>query len=136
MIFECDKNAAGPLMAGMTRNHVRNLLGKFSEFRKSAASVNTTDDFEGAGVHVFYSADNIIRGVEIFKENTVRVRGIDVFSRSFPELVAALADAGIECVGDDVGASVVGLGIGIYAPEVGDSQSPPIEAVYVEMTSH
>lgn len=133
MIFDCDKSVAGPLTSGMTRADVRRLLGACSEFRKASFSVNTSDDFEEVGAHVFYSEDDVIRGVEIFRVGSVRVRGIEVFVLSLSELESALANIGISCEYDDVGARIADLGIGFYAPELGNVVSPPIEAVYIEM---
>lgn len=132
MIFECGFRVAGPISAGMKRAEVRRLLGDFSEFKKSPISQNTTDDFKEVGVHVFYNTEDVIRGIEIFMGNVV-VRGVEVLSRSLPELVAELCDAGITFELDDVGGRLPDFGIGIYAPEIGDVANPSVEAVYVEM---
>jgi hypothetical protein len=133
MIFDCDKSRAGPLKGGMTRADVRKILGHFSEFKKSQLSTNSADDFEDVGAHVFYTEDNVIRGVEIFKGNLVTVRGIDIFSLPLPALVSELERIGIECVYDDVGARLLNIGVGIYSPDFGDVEAPSVEAVYVEL---
>ncbi|MBH3361335.1 hypothetical protein [Pseudomonas guariconensis] len=132
MIFDCDKNHAGPIYKGVRRADVRKVLGAYKEFKKSPFSSNTADDFQSVGVHVFYNSEDVVRGVEIFKGARVFVCGLDVFSFSLTGLVAELERIGVGCVYDEAGANITDLGIGFYSPDVGEVETPSIEGVYVE----
>ena len=112
MIFDCDKNHAGPIYKGVRRADVRKVLGAYKEFKKSPFSSNTADDFQSVGVHVFYNSEDVVRGIEIFKGARERI--------------------GVGCVYDEAGANITDLGIGFYSPDVGEVETPSIEGVYVE----
>lgn len=119
----------------MIREEVRILLGDFKEFKKNQFSRSTADSFAGGGVHVFYSEDGLISGVEIFRGVEATFRSLELFSMGFYDLISALRQAGVGVVLDDVGASLVDVGLGIYAPNYEDDGGCVIDAVYVDMNS-
>lgn len=61
-------SGVGDIKFGANREEVRNLLGSYTEFRKTRFSKNTTDDF--GGFHVFYSNKNTVDAVEFFPLET------------------------------------------------------------------
>lgn len=61
---------------GTNRDTVRNTFGKYTEFRKSSFSKNTTDDF--GTFHVFYDTDNRFNAIEVFEAEVV-VNEIRIF---------------------------------------------------------
>jgi len=71
---------------GTSRNEVRTILGNgYREFRKSAFSVNTTDDY--GRFHVFYDCENRFEAIEIFSPVTVKLNGCKIFPIPLSEAV-------------------------------------------------
>ncbi len=78
---------------GMDRKDVRKLYdNRYSEFRKTFFSKNTTDDFEG--FHVYYDSNNKCEAVEIFEGDEVYVNGrkimpgsAETLKNEFPDIV-------------------------------------------------
>lgn len=97
---------------GMSRDDVRKAFnGKFTEFKKSKFSKNTTDDF---GVcHVFYSKDDKCEAVEVFNECHVTIHGKVVFPADIEfvkTVITNLKFDGNSYISKD-------MSIGIYAPD-------------------
>jgi hypothetical protein len=115
----------------MSRTEVRRILGsKFREFKKTPASLNSTDDFIELAIHVFYEADNTCKGVEMFPPSNPLLGGEALLARSFRD-VAAL----IQSLDDSVEMNSTGLlsrrlGLSLWAPNVETSVDDPVESVY------
>lgn len=71
----------GDIKFGMSRDEVRKNK-EYKEFKKTKLSKNSTDDF--GNLHVYYTKDDIVEAVEIFKDNNIKpiVSGKDIFSIS------------------------------------------------------
>jgi len=54
MNFERLSFGVGPILKGMGRSKVREILGDFDEFSKNSFARNTADNFYKHRVHVFY----------------------------------------------------------------------------------
>ena len=68
----------GKIHFGMDRAEVRaTLSSEYREFKKTARSRNTTDDF--GGYHVFYTPDNKCEAVEVFEGVIVSLNGTEIF---------------------------------------------------------
>ncbi|WP_449430051.1 hypothetical protein [Pseudomonas putida] len=131
MKFECDAGQAGPITAGMSRTEVRSRLGPCTEFLKSKFSVNSTDDFSDLNLHVFYDADNKVRGVELFQGAEVVFRGLNVFDSAIEDLSKALNGLGVALVANDSGFEILGGLIKLYAGDAEASLGSKVEAFYV-----
>ena len=91
---------------GTKRSEVRKQWGSFDEFKKSAFSQNTTDDF--GFCHVYYDADDNMEAVEIFDAD-VYIGDIKVFPVSETEVKGIIDDLDNELIS-------VSKSIGVYAP--------------------
>ena len=95
---------------GMKREEVRNRFGKFSEFRKSQFSSNTTDDF--GWCHVYYDKDDRCEAIEIF-DGEVFVDDVKVFPVDPSELDKVFDDI----AEDDEGYLSEKYSVGVYSPD-------------------
>lgn len=102
--------AVGNVKFGMMRTDVRELLGEFTEFKKTKFSKNTTDDFEFC--HVYYNKDDKCEAVEIFDTVEVIVDGQVVFPGNISGAKKVFGQLVQE--GDDY--TDVVKSVGIYAP--------------------
>ena len=101
----------GEVEFGMSREEVRTLLGKATEFYKFEDDSNTTDDF--GFCHVFYDQDNKCEAIEIFSEAEVFCNGTLIFPTDFITAQKAISDL----EEDDEGLISYSQSIGIYAPD-------------------
>ncbi|MCT8358786.1 hypothetical protein NLA05_21390 [Xanthomonas citri pv. anacardii] len=131
--FLCEKGVVGPLRSGMQRAEVRCVLGGYNEFKKSPFSQNTTDEFLNSGLHVFYSPDELIKGVELFPDVGALFKGDDLFSFKLAGLMKFLDCHGIGYKFGDVGIKIVEVGIRIYSSDMNESCEASIESVYIEL---
>jgi hypothetical protein len=105
---------AGSIKFDNSRESVREILGGFTEFKKSKLSKNTTDNFKFC--HVFYNKDNKVEAIEFFAETELLLAGKNLFSMSFNELLQFITTNSFSYKEDDTGAISNELGIAIYAP--------------------
>ncbi len=132
--FVCEKGIAGPLSVGMQRVDVRYILGGvYEEFKKSPFSDNTTDNFSSLNLHVFYSKNDVIKGVELFPVAGAFFRGYNLFDFTLDDLLTNFARLGVKYDVGDVGVRIVDDGIRIYAPDIDDSCGASIDSIYVEL---
>lgn len=98
----------GAIKFGMSREELRNLLGnKYTEFRKTKYSKNTTDDY--GRFHVFYTEENKVEAVEIFDGIEVLLNNEVIFPVAASEIERKIP--GIEKSGDEY--THVDMSIGI-----------------------
>ncbi len=84
-------SSVGKISFGANRDEVRNILGQFTEFRKTRFSKNTTDDF--GGLHVYYSEEDTVDAVEFFPQHTmVLYKERDLFDLSEEDLIMLFSD--------------------------------------------
>ncbi|MEA5126177.1 hypothetical protein [Xanthomonas floridensis] len=132
--FVCQKGAVGPLHVGMRRAEVRYILGGiYEEFKKSPFSENTTDDFPHLKLHVFYSKNDIIKGVELFPAAGIFFKGYNLFALKLNDILIILDKLSVGYEIGDVGIRIPEAGIRVYAPEILDSNVASIEAIYCEL---
>jgi len=101
----------GEVEFGMSREEVRTLLGKATEFYKFEDDTNTTDDF--GFCHVFYDQDNKCEAIEIFSEAEVFCNDTLIFPTDLITAQKAISDL----EEDDEGLISYSQSIGIYAPD-------------------
>ena len=83
--------SVGNIYFGANRDDVRNILGQFTEFRKTRFSKNTTDDF--GGLHVYYSEEDTVDAIEFFPQDTmVLYKERDLFDLSEEDLIMLFSD--------------------------------------------
>lgn len=104
----------GLLKFGMKRELVRDIMGKFVEFKKSKFSKNTTDDF--GDCHVFYDQEDKLKAVEFFSDVQLKYRDKNIFDFSFEKLIDFLKsiDQSLEVNKDSIVSKA--LGINVFAP--------------------
>lgn len=84
-------SSVGKISFGANRDEVRNILGQFTEFRKTRFSKNTTDDF--GGLHVYYNEGDTVDAIELFPIDTlVLYKKKDLFGLSKEELIMLFSD--------------------------------------------
>ena len=102
--------SVGAIKFGMKRESIRNLLGNYSEFRKSQYSKNTTDSFSFC--HVYYDEDDCCEAIEIF-DAEVSIKNQVVFPCK-ADMVMKLFPNAVEEYGNYLDKE---QSIGIYAPD-------------------
>lgn len=112
---------------GDKRESVRAKLGKYTEFKKSECSENTTDDF--GFCHIFYTSDDKIDAIEFFPESEITFKEKPLFAFDFSVLKDFLADENIE--EDDSGANFPKYGMSVYTPD-----SEEIESILIYSKSY
>ena len=84
-------SSVGKISFGANRDEVRNILGQFTEFRKTRFSKNTTDDF--GGLHVYCNEGDTVDAIELFPIDTlVLYKKKDLFGLSKEELIMLFSD--------------------------------------------
>ena len=102
--------SVGKVQFGMTRTEVRQILGEFREFRKSALSKNTTDAF--AFCHVYYDNNDCCEAIEIF-DAEVYINDRLIFPCSLDEVKVLFPNAE-----EEYGSYLEKkLSIGLYIPD-------------------
>jgi hypothetical protein len=131
--FRYRDGAVSPFKRGMTRGQVREILGEFNEFRKTKFSKNSTDEFLSSLAHVFYNENDVVKGVEIFRNSAFIIFGKNLFEMSAHEAKKFIESNSADASSNDVGFNVGSLGIRIYAPEMMDEENAKIESIYIEI---
>jgi len=106
---------AGCISFGMPRTQVRELLGKFKEFKKNKFSKTTTDAFSDC--HVYYDEDDLCDAVEFFAEATVQIGPVNVFGTPYDVLRTVIRSADADMQEDESGFTSKKLGFCAYAPD-------------------
>ena len=97
------------------RSNVRKLLGKYSTFKKSKLSENTTDNF--GFCHVYYNTTNQLIAIEFFPEADLRLYGEKLFLLTAEELANLLKSYDKAVVVDEYSVLSKALGIGAEIDE-------------------
>lgn len=122
----------GPVCFGMTRDEIRNVLtGNVKAFKKTPMSDTFSDAFDDLGIYIYYDADYFCEAIEmalpadpIFLQKHL-IKSTYAESKSIIEL----QDSNIEL--DETGLLSFKLGIGLYAPELEQSEDCVVESVIV-----
>lgn len=80
----------GDIVFGMKRSEVREILGEYTEFKKTKFSKNTTDDF--GFCHVFYDDNDCCEALELFENAEVEYNGKLIFPSTKSEIVNIIDD--------------------------------------------
>lgn len=81
--------SVGKIRFGMTRDELHNLFeAKYTEFKKSKFSKNTTDDY--GSFHVFYTPDNLVEAVEFFEDAELELDGQVIFPINIEDIEGAI----------------------------------------------
>ncbi|QOY21603.1 hypothetical protein FYK61_09320 [Xanthomonas citri] len=117
MIFERLNFGVGPILKGMGRSKVREILGDFDEFSKNSFAKNTTDNFSKHRVHVFYSEYDIVEGVEFMSGANLSIGGIKVFDENLEDFLKKASDNGLNFERDDLGAVLPDVEASLFCPD-------------------
>jgi hypothetical protein len=102
---------------GMSRSEIRGLLGtEFTEFRKTEFSENTTDSYEGEGIHCYYDRDNKLNLLETFLPCSAELGGISLISRSVSDVIEELGLLGHNAIERRGSYRFESIGVAVYAP--------------------
>jgi hypothetical protein len=93
MFFIVPFERVGNISFGEDRESVRSKMGEFKEFRKSKFSKNTTDAF--GGCHVYYTVENTVEAVELFKDTTPVLQHKNLFLFKPSQIKALIKDSGV-----------------------------------------
>ena len=100
---------------GEGRDQVRNLLGEFRTFRRTAAS-EEADHFTDIGAMATYSAEGALVLLELTDPARVELEGVQLLGEELDSLETSLGDKGLELVRDEAGATIPRVQVGLYAP--------------------
>ncbi len=106
------KKSVNGILFGTERKRVRELIGgKYTEFKKTDSSSNTTDAYED--FHIYYDEDDLLEAVEIFGNISVTINGNVVFPGEIQNAKTVIQDLEFdnECYISKTES------IGIYAPD-------------------
>lgn len=101
----------GSVRFGSKREIVRKDNPKYFEFRKNKFSRNTTDNY--GLYHVFYTKENCVEAVEVFKGIDIVLDGVTISSLSPDELVRHLSDPKMVKESDSINFPSNGLSLSI-----------------------
>lgn len=122
----------GPIRFGMTVEEVRKAVGqKPNPFRKTPDEVIPTDAFDEIGLHACYKEPGVCEAVEMALAADPTFQGHRLIERPFDEVLGWLRTLDDSVEVEDCGLTSYKLGIGLYAPEISDNISAPVEAVIV-----
>ncbi|WP_458129248.1 hypothetical protein [Pseudomonas sp. Z2-11] len=126
----------GPVHVGMTRDQSRAILGGgFDEFFKTTDSTVPIDAYDDLGVHVYFDEGFTIIGLEFVKWSDLSWRGQRLSGADVLEVQQNLVAQGEILNFNSSGFDVDGLGLRIYAPDIGEEDAV-IEAVYVSFVKN
>jgi hypothetical protein len=133
MKFDFSQGFVGPVSAGMTRMSVRHVLqGEYKEFRKSEFATNTTDAYRGLGIFVYYSAENVVKGTELFPpQASLNYRGKDLLLSNYLDICAFLKTEGVRYSEDQSQVELLDERIRLYMPDKIEDKNAKVESAYV-----
>ncbi|MBB3761316.1 hypothetical protein [Xanthomonas arboricola] len=117
MNFEKSSFGVGPILKGMARSKVREILGDFDEFSKNSFAKNTTDNFSKHRVHVFYSESDIVEGAEFMSGANLSIDGIKIFDENLEDFLKKASDIGLNFERDDLGAVLPDVEASLFSPD-------------------
>ncbi|MFA1261895.1 hypothetical protein ACDI97_10850 [Xanthomonas axonopodis pv. fascicularis] len=117
MNFEKSSFGVGPILKGMARSKVREILGDFDEFSKNSFAKNTTDNFSKHRVHVFYSESDIVEGAEFMIGANLSIDGIKIFDENLEDFLKKASDIGLNFERDDLGAVLPDVEASLFSPD-------------------
>lgn len=117
MNFEKSSFGVGPILKGMARSKVREILGDFDEFSKNSFAKNTTDNFSKHRVHVFYSESDIVEGAEFMSGANLSIDGIKIFDENLEDFLKKASDIGLNFERDDLGAMLPDVEASLFSPD-------------------
>lgn len=108
----------GNIVFGMNREEVRALFdNKYTEFKKTPFSENSTDDF--GNFHVYYDKNEKCEAVEVFGDIEIEMHG----KKIFPETVLTLKELIDDLEDDGYGYTSVSCSIGVTLDDDSDTIS-------------
>lgn len=124
----------GPLNGTLSRTQVRSILGgDFEEFKKTAASLNTTDAFLRYDLNVFYDHRDVVKGAEFFERSGVTWMGHKLVGQKLSRILSLFRSNGIQPVIDDDGFDVSEFGMSFYVPDIEDGEDALIKSLYINL---
>lgn len=110
--------SVGAIKFGESRSNVRFVMGAYKEYKKNKFSSNTLDDF--GGCQVFYSKDNTVEAVEVYRNIELIYKGENLFNLNEAELISIFNDTNL--MKDEYGLTFPSEGVSIsLADGVADS---------------
>lgn len=137
MVFEIvTLGSVGPLKVGMDRGKVREILGGgYHEFKKTLAADNTVDDYEVYRIHIYYDGDDKVKGVEFLSGSDVMWKGVKLVGEPCNLISEFFLSNGFKVEVDSAGFYVDELGLGFYAPDIGDYDVDAIiKSLYLDLS--
>lgn len=120
----------GQIKFGMTVDEVRKSVGfPVKPFFKGPNADFPTDSFNDLGIHVYYKKPGICEAVEMFLAADPMFQGHRFIERPFDEILGWLRTLDDSVVLDETGLTAFKLGIAVYAPDISETMSAPVEAV-------
>jgi hypothetical protein len=110
----------GNFYSNLSKGEVRkNAIHGYDEFFKTKESTVATDDFIDLDLHVYYSSESIIKGVELFCPNQLFYRGISLLGVEVKELLTCLQINKIEYNIEfgDIEMPQIGVSLGCHEDE-------------------
>ncbi|WP_434608435.1 hypothetical protein [Pseudomonas sp. R1-7] len=126
----------GSMHTGVHRDQSRAVLGEeFEEFYKIPDSTVPTDAYDDLGVHVYFDEGFTIIGLEFLKWSDLSWRGQRLSGADVLEVQQHLVAQGEVLNFNSTGFDVDGLGLRVYAPDIGEEDAV-IETVYVSFVKN
>ncbi|MBE8589980.1 hypothetical protein IQK56_03015 [Pseudomonas sp. MAFF 301449] len=124
----------GPIAYEMERAEVRACLGaNFRCFKKTFLSTNTLDAFDSQGMNVYYSDNDRVKGVELFRDSKFTWMGESLLGGGYIDLKKFLSDHSINFHPNDSGVEVDAYGVSFYIPDISDEMDEAVvESVYID----
>ena len=105
----------GDIKFGMDRKAVRMLFeNKYTEFKKTPLSKNTTDDF--GAFHVYYDNDDKCEAIEVFEDTEILLNDTVIFPNAVAEIIGLFTDLEY----DGYGYTSISTSIGITPDDDGN----------------
>lgn len=122
----------GPFSFGMTREEVRNVLGgNVVEYKKMPMSDTFTDAFNDHGIHIYYDSNDTCEAIEMALPADPKFSHKHMIGRPFSELKSTIISQDSDVELDETGLLSFPLGIGLFVPELEDSEDSLVESVIV-----
>lgn len=122
----------GPINFGMTRDEVRNILGgNVVEFKKTPMSDTFTDAFNDYGIHIYYDSNYTCEAIEMALPADPILSQKNIIGRPFADIKSNITAQDSDVELDETGLLSFRLGIGLYVPDLEDSEDSLVESVIV-----
>lgn len=125
-------NGVGPISFGMTRDEVRTVLGgNVVELKKTPMSDTFTDAFNDHGIHIYYDSSYTCEAIEMALPADPIFSQKHMIGRPFSDLKSTITSQDSDVELDETGLLSFKLGIGLYVPDIEDSEDSLVESVIV-----